>query len=452
MKEQLVKSTAQIYDGVNACTSITVHETDNSSLGADAQAHAKLQTDGNVRQASWHIQVDDVEAIRSYPDAAQCWHAGTDEGNRTSIAVEICVNADGDYDKAFKNAAAVIADLRATHGLPRSAVVQHGVWTGKNCPARMRLAGRWDEFTKLTDPKENPMSKMVSPFEGRLTQNHGDAGGYRGHKGMDIAPPKPGQTGRPVYAAFAGTWKKIIRGVRHGSLSSTWAPGRTGGGGLVANPDGEGNGYNHVDVLDHWKVGQWINAGDLIGYNDTSGNQSGPHLHFELWADWRNPNSDYDPQLAFTKFKVKPGSAPAIILKPAIGSKPVAQQSAKNPPNGSTIFPKNYAKLAVDGDFESLSVGALQILLHAAGYRHNKQWDGVLAKLGWMDVQEWLAATGFLDAKKWKIDGKPETETIKALQRMLVARGRLDPKKWAIDGKFQAETKKALQRHLNANN
>lgn len=76
----------------------------------------------------------------------------------------------------------------------------------------------------------------------------------------------------------------------------------------------------------------------------------------------------------------------------------------------------------------------------------------MLGKLGRMDVQEWLAATGFLDTKKWLIDGKPETETIKALQRMLVTRGRLDPKKWAIDGKFQAETKKALQRHLNANN
>lgn len=57
---------------VNPRTSVTVNETDNSSLGADAQAHAKLQSDGIVRQASWHIQVDDTEAIRSYPDEAQC--------------------------------------------------------------------------------------------------------------------------------------------------------------------------------------------------------------------------------------------------------------------------------------------------------------------------------------------------------------------------------------------
>jgi len=174
-------------------------------------------------------------------------------------------------------------------------------------------------------------------------------------------------------------------------------------------------------------------GGDYAGRKD--------EMHFELQGG--------NEAIGKVANKIRSG---AIILKPATGSKPVAQQSAKNPPNGSTNFPKNYAELAVDGDFESLSVGALQILLHAAGYRNNKQWDGVLGKLGWMDVQEWLAATGFLDTKKWLIDGKPETETIKALQRMLVARGRLDPKKWAIDGKFQAETKKALQRHLNANN
>lgn len=143
--------------------------------------------------------------------------------------------------------------------------------------------------------------------------------------GQDVDAQHPPAT---VYAAFAGTWKKIIRGVRHGSLSSTWAPGRTGGGGLIANPDGEGNGYNHVDVLDKWDEGDWINAGDLIGYNDTSGNQSGPHLHFELWADWEDSDSDYDPQDAFAKFKVKPGSKPALGVIPSGSVKPKPSKPA----------------------------------------------------------------------------------------------------------------------------
>lgn len=149
---------------------------------------------------------------------------------------------------------------------------------------------------------------MISPFEGRVTAQWR---GYPGHKGMDIAPPKPGQTGRPIYAAFAGRVKELHRTARHGNRNSTWAPGRTGNGGLIENPDGEGNGYNHMMPLSTLKVGDKVAAGELIGYNDTSGNQSGPHLHFEMWADADDHNSDYDPRLAFSKFKVSPGSKPA---------------------------------------------------------------------------------------------------------------------------------------------
>lgn len=44
MRDQLVTHTDKIYDGVNKCLSITVHETANPAPGADAQAHADLQS------------------------------------------------------------------------------------------------------------------------------------------------------------------------------------------------------------------------------------------------------------------------------------------------------------------------------------------------------------------------------------------------------------------------
>lgn len=170
---------------------------------------------------------------------------------------------------------------------------------------------------------------MCSPFEGRLTAGWR---GYPGHKGTDIAPPKPGQTGRPVYAAFSGTIKKIHRGAKHGNRLSTWTSGRTGNGMLVANPDGEGNGYNHMRPLSSLSVGDKVEAGDLLGYNDTSGNQSGPHLHFELWESWKNSNSDYNAKLAFDKFKIEIGSAPKAPTKKPSSSKPKPKPSpSKNP-------------------------------------------------------------------------------------------------------------------------
>lgn len=150
IREQLVSSRDRTWDGVSACTSITVHETANVRVGADAQSHADLQSDGNVRQASWHIQVDDREAIRSFPDEVRCWHAG--KAAADSIAIEICVNADGNYDRALANAAAVVALLRAEHGLGRGDVKQHHDWTGKHCPARLRVSGAWAEFVAATDP------------------------------------------------------------------------------------------------------------------------------------------------------------------------------------------------------------------------------------------------------------------------------------------------------------
>src|SRR5690625_3543637 len=123
IRQQLVKSWGRTWAGENLCLGITVHETANTNTGANAAAHANLQSNGNVRQASWHYQVDDTEIVQSYPDSVQCWHAGW--GARHHIAIEICVNRDGDYNKALANAARLIAHLRRKHGLGRSAVKQH---------------------------------------------------------------------------------------------------------------------------------------------------------------------------------------------------------------------------------------------------------------------------------------------------------------------------------------
>lgn len=418
MKNQLVTHTTKIYDGVNRCTSVTVHETANSKPGADAQAHADLQTSGNVRQASWHVQVDDKESIRSYPDTAQCWHGGTREAAESSIAVEICVNSDGDYDQAFENAAEVVRDLRRKHGIGRSKVYDHAHWTGKDCPSKMRAAGRWKEFLDLTEPnpKEKPVG-MISPFEGRLTQNHWKSGGYRGHKGMDIAPLKPGQVGMPVYAAFAGTVRKVYTTAKNGGKTSTWAKGRTGNGVLVSNPDGEGNGYNHITPLASLNVGDKVQAGDLLGYNDRSGNQTAPHLHFELWADWRNPDSDYDPQLAFTKFGVKPGSVPVISVQPVGKIEPIKSKPKPKPKKDTTGNDKGDNK-------------AIQTALKKMGL-YKGVIDGMNGSMQKNAVKAYQRAHGLVADGVWGPETQAHFEQVKAVQQALRNEGYT---KQVIDG------------------
>ncbi|WP_052353677.1 peptidoglycan recognition protein family protein [Neobacillus jeddahensis] len=124
---------------------ITIHETDNPSPGADADAHARLQERGNDRTASWHLQIDDHEAIQSIPFDEVAWAAGDGEngpGNKLSIHIETCVNSDGDFKKAVQNTAEVTRQLMVQFNIPIANVVQHNHWSGKNCPRHLR-AGDW---------------------------------------------------------------------------------------------------------------------------------------------------------------------------------------------------------------------------------------------------------------------------------------------------------------------
>jgi hypothetical protein len=66
-------------------------------------------------------------------------------GNRKSLAIEICVNQDGNFAKAKENAAWLTKYLMNNHNIPISNVVQHYRWSGKNCPRNLRANG-WDTF------------------------------------------------------------------------------------------------------------------------------------------------------------------------------------------------------------------------------------------------------------------------------------------------------------------
>lgn len=129
---------------------IAIHETANTSNGANAQAHANLQTNGNRREASWHYQVDDKRIIQSFDDNVKCWHVGN--SNHQAIAIEICVNNDGNYKKAVKNAAELTKYLMRKYKISINNVKQHNYFTGKNCPTFMRSNSKginWSDFQNM---------------------------------------------------------------------------------------------------------------------------------------------------------------------------------------------------------------------------------------------------------------------------------------------------------------
>ncbi|EKN71504.1 N-acetylmuramoyl-L-alanine amidase [Neobacillus bataviensis LMG 21833] len=156
---------------------ITIHETDNPDAGANANAHARLQERGNDRSASWHLQIDDQQAIQSIPFNEIAWAAGdgrNGSGNKLSIHIEICVNSDGDFRKAVQNTAEVTKQLMGQFNISISNVVQHNHWTGKNCPRNLRSGEKgitWNDFIGLVNGSQPPaavfsqlLGETVAPY------------------------------------------------------------------------------------------------------------------------------------------------------------------------------------------------------------------------------------------------------------------------------------------------
>ena len=86
----------------------------------------------------------------------RCWHGGdgkrSDGGNYSSIAIEICVNRDGNYLQAIVNAVELVQHIMKVEGIPISRVYQHNHWSGKNCPRSLRNGNNginWSEFITL---------------------------------------------------------------------------------------------------------------------------------------------------------------------------------------------------------------------------------------------------------------------------------------------------------------
>jgi len=122
---------------------ITIHDTANTSAGANALMHARyLKT--VTQEVSWHYTVDDTTVVQHLPWNEVGWHAGTSQGNNYSIGIEICMNSDGNRAKAEENAQLLCVDLMKETGITLDHIVQHNHWSGKNCPQVLRArANGW---------------------------------------------------------------------------------------------------------------------------------------------------------------------------------------------------------------------------------------------------------------------------------------------------------------------
>lgn len=109
----------------------------------------------------------------------------------------------------------------------------------------------------------------VTPVPGyAITTGHGASGSMWStgtHTGVDYAAP----SGTEVVAAASGTVVEVSSGGAYGNRI------------VIEHEDGYRTSYSHLSAA-HVSVGQEVTAGDHIGAVGSTGNSSGPHLHFEV--------------------------------------------------------------------------------------------------------------------------------------------------------------------------
>ncbi|WP_243176136.1 peptidoglycan recognition protein family protein [Clostridium cadaveris] len=146
---------------------IVIHDTDNRDRGATAQANRNYFANHPNAQASAHYIVDDENIIQCLEDTWRGWHIGDrysgvnpdvpEANNGNSIGIEICVNRDGDFNKAMTNSIDLVKYLMNKHGIDVDHVIRHKDATGKNCPRKIIEEGLWGWYkSQLTGEVSTP--------------------------------------------------------------------------------------------------------------------------------------------------------------------------------------------------------------------------------------------------------------------------------------------------------
>ncbi|MBG9737280.1 N-acetylmuramoyl-L-alanine amidase [Paenibacillus alvei] len=145
-----------------SATTLTIHNTGNPSSTAKNE-RAWLTNPSNSRTASYHIVIDEREAIEVLPLNENAWHAGdgNGDGNRKSIGIEICES--GNYAKTLENAADLVAKMLKERGWGVDHLRRHYDWSGKVCPRLMYDGGKWTGWQTFKAEVEKRLKTEQKP-------------------------------------------------------------------------------------------------------------------------------------------------------------------------------------------------------------------------------------------------------------------------------------------------
>lgn len=134
---------------------IVIHDTDNRAVTANAMANRNYFANHENAKASAHYIVDESNIVQALEDRWMGWHIGDgpDNGsaqNNNSIAIELTVNADGNFDKTYENGIELTKYLMNKYNISPENVIMHNDASGKICSKMMikDRPGMWQEFKR----------------------------------------------------------------------------------------------------------------------------------------------------------------------------------------------------------------------------------------------------------------------------------------------------------------
>lgn len=201
---------------------------------------------------------------------------------------DICINQEKvDSVDTFEQAEAIVSELKEKDDKVqleiREQITENAedVKTNDLETAKANLFEKFNIVEKELEEEErstiNGIRLAVLPVGGTITSRYGVSSRLRvsTHTGLDIAAStgtdiKAVADGTVISAKYTGSYGNLVK-IDHGNGIETW--------------------YGHTSKM-YVKEGETVKAGDIIAAVGSTGNSTGPHLHFEI----RVNGEDVNPQ------------------------------------------------------------------------------------------------------------------------------------------------------------
>ncbi|QPP07206.1 M23 family metallopeptidase [Streptomyces bathyalis] len=191
----------------------------------------------------------------------------------------VAAHSDGQSDVFASGTASQMADsARSQADSARAQADQQHMQAAAKKKAQQRAEDQKEDRSSRSADRKSSLKKKANswtkPVSGKyeLSAGFGNSGDRWSHKhsGQDFAVP----TGTPVKAVHSGT---VVKAGPNGAGDGS----SYGNAVVIKHKNGTYSQYAHLSKL-KVKSGQHVKTGQKIGLSGSTGNSSGPHLHFEI--------------------------------------------------------------------------------------------------------------------------------------------------------------------------